>query len=625
MRTSSALVFCLALAFIGLRTVAFAQAPSDHAVILLRSTVVTIAADYSSVTKVHCRIKINDSAGQSLADVSIPIDSSAQSVSGITATTTLPNGQVLTLSPSLIVRRHIHSGYAMYDDAQVVAFTMPGAQPGAVIDYSYAVTALKPVIPSSFCARYVFGHTPYPITQERYAVTTPASIRLAQKLHNASATDANFSQTTSGALSTLKWIFRNIPAAEQEAWAAPDTMSFPWVEVSTIRSWSDVSKWYAKIAVPEIVVTPQIQSITSQVTSGKTTDIDKAKAIYYWVIANIRYVGVELGQSAYKPHAAAQVLSNRYGDCKDTASLLVAMLHAAGIADAHLALVSPEYGEEVDTFLPDAEWFTHCIVRVDIEGQSYWLDGTSPDYAFTDPPASDRGTRCLVIGATSGPLFDGPPIYAPGEDGLSLKKQITLDADGSADVDLTFTSKGEVATALRGIIRQSPPNQLTDVLRNLIDLPHFSGSPAANIANTSNPDLPLTIEFKGHDPQFMNRVGHIYIFKASAAGLSLASQQINADTRIHPIYSRNRLTASSVTDVAENGSFDFIDKSDDFQFTNPYGSVNQRITVDSDSVHCYYDVTVNSFLAPGTQAAQMNVLLQAIGQANSSLVVMRKM
>ena len=55
------------------------------------------------------------------------------------------------------------------------------------------------------------------------------------------------------------------------------------------------------------------------------------KALDHWVAKNIRYVAVFLGHGGLIPHPADQVLANRYGDCKDHAILMQALLAAVGI------------------------------------------------------------------------------------------------------------------------------------------------------------------------------------------------------------------------------------------------------------------------------------------------------
>jgi transglutaminase-like putative cysteine protease len=51
-----------------------------------------------------------------------------------------------------------------------------------------------------------------------------------------------------------------------------------------------------------------------------------------WMKKNIRYVAVYLALGRVVPNDAASVLSNKFGDCKDKATLMSALLAAKGIA-----------------------------------------------------------------------------------------------------------------------------------------------------------------------------------------------------------------------------------------------------------------------------------------------------
>ena len=55
-------------------------------------------------------------------------------------------------------------------------------------------------------------------------------------------------------------------------------------------------------------------------------DRDKVRAVHDFVVQNTRYVGLEFGIHGYKPYKVTQVLARRFGDCKDKASLMLALL-----------------------------------------------------------------------------------------------------------------------------------------------------------------------------------------------------------------------------------------------------------------------------------------------------------
>ena len=65
--------------------------------------------------------------------------------------------------------------------------------------------------------------------------------------------------------------------------------------------------------------------------AGKKSAAEKEAAIVDYLDREVRYTGIEFGEAAIVPHDPAETLAKKYGDCKDKATLLVAMLRAAGI------------------------------------------------------------------------------------------------------------------------------------------------------------------------------------------------------------------------------------------------------------------------------------------------------
>lgn len=79
----------------------------------------------------------------------------------------------------------------------------------------------------------------------------------------------------------------------------------------------------------------KLRPALAKIIANNTNDVDKIKAIYYWVQDKIRYIAYEDGYSGYIPASAQEVLANKYGDCKGMANLLTELLKLAGY-DARL-------------------------------------------------------------------------------------------------------------------------------------------------------------------------------------------------------------------------------------------------------------------------------------------------
>jgi transglutaminase-like putative cysteine protease len=93
-------------------------------------------------------------------------------------------------------------------------------------------------------------------------------------------------------------------------------MDPPEVRVSSFTSWADVGTWFRSLEEPKAAVTPEIRAKAEELTKGLNSADEKIQALYNFVSTHFRYIGVDLGIGRYAPHAAADILANRYGDCK---------------------------------------------------------------------------------------------------------------------------------------------------------------------------------------------------------------------------------------------------------------------------------------------------------------------
>jgi tetratricopeptide (TPR) repeat protein len=161
---------------------------------------------------------------------------------------------------------------------------------------------------------------------------------------------------------------------------------------------------------------------------------------------NVRYAGVEVGESSIIPRPPLTVLGNKYGDCKDKATLLVAMLRERGIA-AHVALLRAGVDFDVHPELPGMGRFNHAIVRVDATAKdpAMWVDPTD-DFAHAgDLPSQDQGRLALIAAGDTSSLTKTPEtpsvlnkyaetrIYTLPEDGKAHVTEISETVTGSED------------------------------------------------------------------------------------------------------------------------------------------------------------------------------------------------
>jgi hypothetical protein len=180
----------------------------------------------------------------------------------------------------------------------------------------------------------------------------------------------------------------------------------------------------------------------------------KVRAIYAAVVKGTRYVGLEFGVHGWKPYRVDTVWSRRFGDCKDKAALLVAMLGQVGV-EARMVLLRMRRLGDIAERPASLAVFNHAIAYV--PSLNWWLDGTAEFHGADELPAEDRGAAVLVVeppersdgsGVAHG-RFTHIPQATAAASGTDAVLRVRLAGDGSAQAGGETTVRGLAAPEYR--------------------------------------------------------------------------------------------------------------------------------------------------------------------------------
>jgi transglutaminase-like putative cysteine protease len=167
-------------------------------------------------------------------------------------------------------------------------------------------------------------------------------------------------------------------------------------QVPVFNSLDALYKWnVAFLSNINLVPDDNLKKITDSICQYKKTDREKAQAIYYWVQNHVKYVAFEEGLEGFIPRQAADVCTKRYGDCKDMASILTAMLRISGLNACFTWIGTrsiPYKYSEVPLPVTD----NHMISAVNIDKNWIFLDATDPNCIFGFPSSGIQGKEALV-------------------------------------------------------------------------------------------------------------------------------------------------------------------------------------------------------------------------------------
>ncbi len=267
----------------------------------------------------------------------------------------------------------------------------------------------------------------------------------------------------------------------------------PDVAWTTFPSWAAVGAWYRGLEGERIVPYAEIKAKVAQLTTGKTTQMEKVQAVYAYVATQIHYVGVAFGVGRYQPHSASDVLGNQYGDCKDKHTLLAAMLEALGVhPDAVLIGAGIRFNEAV----PSPSAFNHLITRLVLDGKPLWMDTTAEVAPLGMLVYPTRDKSALVIPDTGVAVVVKTPAEVPFEQTQVMEAVGSMDKDWVSNSRISVTFRGDSDLILRGVLRSLSPAQYDELAQRLCSAMGYAGTAShAEISEVENTTIPLKISF----------------------------------------------------------------------------------------------------------------------------------
>src|SRR2546429_2695030 len=103
------------------------------------------------------------------------------------------------------------------------------------------------------------------------------------------------------------------------------------VQSRGFQNWKEMGIRYQGLTSGRRDASPELKQKVASLTSSSRTPLEKMKALANFAQSDIRYVAIELGIGGWQPHAAPEVFTHHYGDCKDKATLMGAMLQEIGV------------------------------------------------------------------------------------------------------------------------------------------------------------------------------------------------------------------------------------------------------------------------------------------------------
>lgn len=368
------------------------------------------------------------------------------------------DGSVFQLDPKTIAESFVqHGDSTVLGDQRMLYAPLPAIGAGAVVEQEITWTESQPFFSAGAFQRFWLPDSP-PARQMRVTIEAPACIPLRHVVSGVELHPQE-SRNDSGGVRIVYETSSEPGSRDMEPDQSPDAVLVPYVAFSTGASWQAVAREYAQLVEPRIKQ-QAVEALVQEVLDGDESPVEAATKLLAKTRGLVRYTGLEFGQSAIVPYEPDKTLARGYGDCKDQATLLSAMLRAAG-HKACLALVNSGWIEKVEAELPGLNAFNHVIVYVPGE-EPVWIDPTSP---FTQPgelPFADQGRSALVVDPATQALSHTPKSVAADNE-VTETTRVEVVADAKSRVKHVITRHGPWAASERQLYAESSRQELEEM------------------------------------------------------------------------------------------------------------------------------------------------------------------
>jgi len=439
----------------------------------------------------------------------------------------------------------------LMSDLKTKVLVIPASDPGNVVGYEIE----QEVHPYVIQDVWSFQRENVPVREARYTLQLPASWEYkAVWLNHAEV-------APSSASGQWQWVVNDVKAIKAENGMPPWEGVAGQMIVSLIppggaankgfESWADMGRWQDGLARGRRSVSPEIKQRMADLTKTDTTQLAKMRSLARSVQKDVRYVAIQLGIGGWQPHPATDVFTHKYGDCKDKATLLSAMLQEIGVESFYVSINTARNAVTPDT--PAIRWFNHVILAVRLPaevkdpslravldhpklGKLLFFDPTDEWTPFGYLRGELQANYGLLVTGDGGELIKLPLL--PAElSGVVRTAKLALSPSGTLSGDFFEQRNGDYATQQRAYLKSVPKDaDRIKFLESLIShsLPAFQIT-KASLVNLNQTDQPFGYQYSLTAQNYAKTAGNLLLVRPRVVGSNSSDLLETKEPRKYPV------------------------------------------------------------------------------------------
>lgn len=404
-------------------------------------------------------------------------------------------------------------------------------------------------------------------------------------------------------------------------------------------NWQHMGSWLGSLYSGQMDASEPIKQEVNALAAGKATTLAKMQAIAGFVQHDIRYVAIELGIGGWQPHAAPDVFSHRYGDCKDKATLMRTMLRQIGV-DSYQVSINTERGA-VTRETPAHNEFNHAILAIKLPddvkdpslvavmqhpklGRILFFDPTSELTPFGQIRGHLQSNYGLLVTPDGGELVELPQQPSTMNSIQRIAK-LTLDAAGTLKGDVKEVRLGDRAWSERWRLRTVTKD--TDRIKPIESL--LAGSLStfrithASVVNLQQTDQPFGFDYSFESDHYAKNAGNLLLVRPRVLGNKSSSLLETKEPRKFPVEFEGASRDTDNFEITVPAGYEVDDLPAPVDSDYSFASYHSKTEVNGGVIRYTRTLEVKELSVPAERADELKKFYRVIASDERNTVVLK--
>jgi len=532
------------------------------------------------------------------------------------------------------------AGGELISDVRVKILQIPAADVGNIVGFEVEQD-LRPYVLQD---EWLFQQ-PVPTAEARYTLQLPPGWEYKTSwVNHAEIAPASIGNNQ------WQWVVKNVSAIKSEKEMPPWRGVAEQMILSIIpaggspnrgfQNWDDMGIWQAGLARGRRDVSPEIKQKVATLTASATTPLEKMRAIAGFAQREIRYVGLELGIGGYQPHAARDIFAHRYGDCKDKATLVSAMLSEIGV-ESYYVVINSERGAVSGSTPAQIGVFNHMILAIRLPagvsdpslvaflnesklGKLLIFDPTDEMTPFGQLRGALQANYGLLVTSSGGELVELPQLPAT-LNGTERIAKLKLDNKGTLSGDIREIHRGDPAVHQRYALQSVSKEQdkikpIEAALANSFGTFQIT---KASIGNLTQNNLPFVYDYSVVAENYAKSAGDLLLVRPRVIGYDSQNFMETKEARKYPVEFAGPWRNTDTFEIVLPAGYEVDDLPPPVNADYSFASYHSKAEVSGKTLKYTRTFEIKELSVPVSKADELKTFYRVIGNDERNTAVLK--